>query len=256
MLLSSGFNSRAFFRQSLLLPLLLLSSKQTTNAMSTVANNKPAALIFLHGLGDTPAGWSSLEYQLPSIKPSLSNLTYIFPPAPTIPISINGGMTMPGWFDLFDWPIGVGCQNDEEGKSKAVTQIEKCVDELVEKGIDKNRIVIGGFSQGGAVALRAVYQSEEKYAACVNLSGWLTFDESTMKKSSASVPLMWGHGSFDDKVLFEQQKYGVDKLREMGVEEIQDSSYPVGHGAHPNEMEALAEFLDMKLFSGEEKAEK
>ena len=105
--------------------------------------------------------------------------------------------------------------------------------------------------QGGAVASRAVYQSEEKYAACVNLSGWLTFDESTMKKSSASVPLMWGHGSFDDKVLFEQQKYGVDNLREMGVEEVHDSSYPVGNGAHPDEMKALADFLDKKLFSGE-----
>jgi Predicted esterase len=251
---------------------------------TTTDNSAPpaAALIFLHGLGDTPAGWSSLSKQLPLMKPSLANVQYVFPPAPTIPISINGGMKMPGWFDLYDWPIAVGCQHDHDGLGKAVQTLEPFVQKLESQGIPKHRIVIGGFSQGGAVALRAVYHDgaaqtdnhhsndhsstapvQSQYAACVNLSGWLTFDDQLSSKSSSSsssssnqnhescnnVPLFWGHGSFDDKVLFEQQKYGVDKLvTEMNLKHVHDYSFPIGHGAHPEEMVMLAEFLDKVLF--------
>ena len=56
---------------------------------------------------------------------------------------------MPGWFDIFDWPIGVGCQNDEDGLKRSVETIHDCVRDLEAKGVDKSRIVIGGFSQGG-----------------------------------------------------------------------------------------------------------
>jgi hypothetical protein len=82
------------------------SSLPSTVAMSMSASTSgdkqcsgKYAVIFLHGLGDTPAGWSSLEYQLPSLKPSLGqDVHYVFPPAPTIGITINGGYEMPGWF--------------------------------------------------------------------------------------------------------------------------------------------------------------
>eukprot|EP00586_Coscinodiscus_wailesii_P012324 CAMPEP_0172506586 /NCGR_PEP_ID=MMETSP1066-20121228/196414_1 /TAXON_ID=671091 /ORGANISM="Coscinodiscus wailesii, Strain CCMP2513" /LENGTH=110 /DNA_ID=CAMNT_0013283673 /DNA_START=152 /DNA_END=481 /DNA_ORIENTATION=+ len=110
--------------------------------MSTSTSTpKPAGLIFLHGLGDTPAGWSSLRNQLPALRPNLSHLTYAFPAAPTIPISINGGMTMPGWFDLYDWPIGVGCQDDEVGLERAVAAVHKAALEMEKKGIERERIV-------------------------------------------------------------------------------------------------------------------
>jgi lysophospholipase-2 len=263
----------------------------STGSTSTTSSQPPAAaLIFLHGLGDTPAGWSSLSSQLPLMKPSLANIQYVFPPAPTIPISINGGMKMPGWFDLYDWPIAVGCQHDHDGLGKAVQSVEEFVRKLESQGIPKNRIVIGGFSQGGAVALRTVYHHDAKhddegnqdesssngssrsqYAACVNLSGWLTFDHVSSSSTSSSslssstsssnhhnqscmnVPLFWGHGSLDDKVLFEQQSYGVNKLvTEMNLKNVYDYSYPIGHGAHPEEMVMLAEFLDKVLFGNGE----
>jgi predicted esterase len=158
---------------------------------------------------------------------------------------------MPGWFDIFDWPIGVGCQNDEDGLKRSVETIHDCVRDLEAKGVDKSRIVIGGFSQGGAVALRAVYSSANangngNYAACVNLSGWLTFEETN--EVNDHVPLFWGHGSFDDKVLFEQQAYGVHKLTEVGVKNVKDSSYSVGHSSHPQEMVDFAKFLNEVLF--------
>ena len=219
---------------------------------------KPAALIFLHGLGDSPAGWSSIQHVLPSLKPSLSKLQYVFPPAPEIPLSINGNMIMPGWFDLYDWPIDVGCKDDKEGMLKAVNQIERTVEKLIKdnqaKGLDldRDRIVIGGFSQGGAIALLSSYLQplEKPYAGCVSLSGWLTQKddmETNISSSVSQTPLFWGHGEYDDKVLFAQQKYGVDFLKDKGVH-VEDKHYPMGHESHPQEMQAFADFLDRVLF--------
>ena len=247
-----------------ILPLILLSATTTkftlTRAMSssTATTNMPtksAALIFLHGLGDSPAGWSSLEDQLPSIEPSLSDVKYVFPAAPTIPLTINGGMTMPGWFDLYDWPIGVGVKDDDDGLAKAVDVVEECVAQLESEGFTRDRIAVGGFSQGGAVALRTAYygggskqDTNSGFAACVSLSGWVTFKEVPSNDGVKGTPLFLGHGSQDDKVLFEQQQHAEITLSSQGVKNIESKSYRMGHSSHPKEMMDMAQFLHKILF--------
>lgn len=228
-----------------------MSSSATTN------DKKKAALIFLHGLGDTPAGWSSLEKALPQMNPKLSQLKYVFPAAPQTAITINGGMLMPGWFDLFNWPIGVGSVDDKEGKMKSMKKIEDIVEKLEkEDGIPKRKIVVGGFSQGGAIAILTAYHKEsvsasaassdeESFAGCASLSGWLTLPDEVA--SSTTTPLFWGHGKYDDKVLFEQQAFGVKKLQEKGVS-VQHSDYSMGHESDPEEIKAFADFLEKVLF--------
>lgn len=123
---------------------------RTAIAMTNASGSaKKGAVIFLHGLGDSPAGWSELKETLPSFHSRLSEIEYIFPAAPTIPITINGGMAMPGWFDLYDWPIGVGSKDDEEGLLSGINLIEDHVEKLEsEHGIPRSKIVVGGFSQG------------------------------------------------------------------------------------------------------------
>jgi lysophospholipase-2 len=213
--------------------------------------SSPAALIFLHGLGDTPAGWTSLQSTLSLMRPNLAggeNLQYIFPPAPSIGITINGGMEMPGWFDLYDWPIALNARDDREGILQAIAQVEKEVEKLQERGIPKSRIVVGGFSQGGAIALETVYRSSERFCACVALSGWLTLREDLVVSDEAKkTPLFWGHGEYDDKVLFEHQFFGVKKLREQGVQAT-EKAYEMGHESDPEEMNDMAAFLDSVLF--------
>lgn len=238
---------------------LLLLSYQITSAMSATMK-KSGALIFMHGLGDTPAGWSHIAGQLPHLRPALSNLHYVFPRAPTIPIAINGNATMPGWFDIYDWPISVGVADDSTGLLRSVQQVE---DEIVkienEQGIPRNKIVVGGFSQGGAVALLTAYHRSNQakpLAGCVCLSGWLTLKDDVLAPS-ASVPLFWGHGQADDKVLFEQQSHGVMTLKEKEV--ITDASstvqsYPgLGHGSNSEELKSMAEFLEKTLLSPDDK---
>jgi predicted esterase len=253
------------------------SSAAAAASSSPTTATKSAALIFLHGLGDSPAGWSSLATSLPRLKPRLQNVEYVFPPAPTIALSINGGMKMPGWFDLYDWPIGVGTPDDRDGKIKAVAQVNDCVSKLEAKGIPRNRIVVGGFSQGGAIALLAAYHSNVSFtstssasassvesqqtatplAGCVALSAWLTLVDDLQVPANVAkqTRLFWAHGEYDDKVLFEQQKHGIDVLKQHGVVHISQSQFPMGHESHPQEMEQLATFLDTLLFEKQQSAE-
>jgi predicted esterase len=162
---------------------------------------------------------------------------------------------MPGWFDLYDWPIGISARDDKDGMLAAVEQIETTVETLErEMGIPPSRVVIGGFSQGGAVALVTAYhrrRGKVPFAGCVCLSGWLTLkdDLTTVTEDVANAtPLFWGHGKWDDKVLFEQQAHGVGRLRELGMD-VTDESYPMGHSSHPKELGAVAEFLERVLFT-------
>jgi predicted esterase len=231
-----------------------LMINSAARAMSSASNSaKRGALIFLHGLGDTPLGWSELQHALPQLKPKLKDIAYVFPAAPTIPISINGGMRMPGWFDLYDWPIGVGSKDDKEGLLKGVEQVEKEVEKLKQQGIDPSKIVVSGFSQGGAVALLAAYRNngETAYAGCGGLSAWLTLsDELNIGNAAKKTPLFWAHGRYDDKVLFEQQSFGVDKLRSMGIT-VTDTQYDMGHESDPSELSAFADFVEQCIFGDE-----
>jgi predicted esterase len=235
--------------------LLLITTFLVTGSFAMSSTAKRGALIFLHGLGDSPAGWSQLEYSLPGMKSRLKDIAYVFPPAPTIPITINGGSRMPGWFDLYDWPIGVGSKDDKDGMLAGVEAIQAEVAKLNDQGIPSEKIVVGGFSQGGAVALLAAYRSDVKFAGCAGLSAWLTLPgELKISDEAKQTPLFWGHGRMDDKVLFPQQKFGVDKLRGEGVT-VTDEAYDMGHESHPDEMQKLADFVDESIFGGEEDQE-
>jgi len=108
-----------------------------------------------------------------------------------------------------DWPIGIKAKDDREGKIKAAIKIEEAVEKLQkEEGIPPSRVVVGGFSQGGAVALLAAYhrrvEGKTPFAGCVCLSGWLTLKDElkVTDEVKSKTPLFWGHGQWDDKVLF------------------------------------------------------
>ena len=233
---------------------MLMNAIRMSKAAMSTSSGKKGALIFLHGLGDTPDGWSELEYSLPNLRPKLEEIAFVFPPAPVIPITINGGMKMPGWFDLYDWPIAVGSRDDKAGLLRGVDQIRQEISKLNQQGIPTNKIVVGGFSQGGAVALLTAYRkstsgSDEPLAGCVGLSAWLTLpmELDVSMKVAQKTPLFWGHGRFDDKVLFPQQRFGVEKLRAAGVT-VTDEQYDMGHSSHPQELRTMAEFVENVIF--------
>jgi lysophospholipase II len=176
---------------------------------------------------------------------------------------------MPGWFDLYDWPIEVGATDDTtQTLGVGVAAVQSAVNDLRQRGYALDTIVVGGFSQGGAVALLSAYHptarirslssssSSSPNSGSGTLSGWLTlipdFEAATKSNDSfaaaAATPLFWGHGQYDDKVLFEHQAFGVEKLRSMGVQSIDARQYPMGHESDPDELTALAQFVDGAIF--------
>lgn len=271
---------------------MMMSSTTTTAAKSSSSSSgKKGALIFLHGLGDgSPNGWEmTLEQQLTRCNSKLSsqNLVYIFPNAPLLPISINGGARMPGWFDLYDWPVDLEVQDDEVNIVQSISStndiIRKCMNDY---NLSSSQIIIAGFSQGGAIALLTAYHPKYRLqgttgttttslGGCINLSGWLPFRQKKSDWTEASipvstteptpkVPLFWGHGLYDEIVLMEHQKAGIEFLTERGLvtaptEDVSTNNksplgvqvlqYPVGHSSDPNEMKAMADFIDRILFT-------
>ena len=266
------------------------STNSTASEAGTATNKDKAAIIFLHGLGDvscsfslipdtyartnnilifaetqTPDGWSKLLPEaLPTYRPNLANvdITYVFPPAQNVGITINGGEQMPAWFDIFDWPLGVDAKDDPKGLAMSVKRIEKIVAELTdEEGIDPSRVVLGGFSQGGAVALMAAYNRRKQdavpFAACACMSGYLPLKTylDVSEKAAKDTPLFWAHGEYDDKILYEQFVYGVEKLESAGVS-VTACSYPVGHeSSNFEEIDDFAAFLEDVLCGDEATAQ-
>jgi lysophospholipase-2 len=164
------------------------------------------AVVFMHGLGDTPSGWRHLE---PTVSATLKQqgrspaepLRFVLPGAPVAAVTINGGAKCTSWFDIQDWPIDAEARDDRDGLLASVKRVHAHLDALVEGGTKAERIVVGGFSQGGAIALLATYSYPAKLGGCVCLSGWLTLRDDFVKEilveANAKTPCFWGHGTRD-----------------------------------------------------------
>ncbi|CAB9502278.1 protein thioesterase 1 [Seminavis robusta] len=213
-----------------------------------------AALVFLHGLGNSPQTCIPLiQDRLSQLDPTLSqDIKFVFPSAPRLCSTINGGQCLPCWFDLYDWPVKVGVRDDKQGIRQAVQQIQDEVAKLEAEGIPKSRIVLGGFSQGATLALSTAYGDttiEQPFAGCIALSGWLALrQELQCTPAACQTPLFWGHGQFDDSVKPEQQFFGVKKLLQQGVQSTTTKSYEMGHGVSAEELCDIAAFLKRVIY--------
>ncbi|KAK3246354.1 hypothetical protein CYMTET_44108 [Cymbomonas tetramitiformis] len=212
--------------------------------MSSRDSHKTGVVIWLHGLGDTGAGWSDLEH---SIGPRLPHIKWVFPDAPMQPVSCNWGMVMPSWFDLPAIPIDPESPENAPDYQAAVSKVHKIVQkEMKDAGVPSHRVMIGGFSQGGALSTQVALSFPEKLAAGVNFSGWLVAEneiKERMSEANSKTPLMWCHGESDPTVRFSNYKTGIEHLTKIGVS-VQGHTFPgMGHSACEEEMKLLREFI-------------
>ena len=155
------------------IPSLLVEMSALKHLKVAPKDAHTATVIFLHGLGDSGHGWLPVAKQLWAV-PGLSHVKWILPHAPSIPITLNGGMRMPGWFDLSTLDkLADPTAEDEAGLRRAVEAVDKLVQAEVDAGTPEGRIVLGGFSQGGAVALLTAISGRRKLAGVVALSTWV-----------------------------------------------------------------------------------
>ncbi|KAK4055415.1 hypothetical protein OIO90_003253 [Microbotryomycetes sp. JL221] len=184
-----------------------------------------ATVIFLHGLGDSGAGWAPMAYMMRD-SPRQTHVKWILPTAPIQPVTMNHGYKMNSWFDIYD--LRPGGTEDEKGLLESVSTVQKLIKQEIDNGIDPSRIIVGGFSQGAAISVLTGITTEYKLGGIVALSGFLTLSnkvKSMMVEHAPKYPLFWGHGTDDPVVAYEWGKRSVDKLRELGWNNIQFETY-------------------------------
>lgn len=199
-----------------------------------------SALVFLHGLGDTGHGWCDIlsEMDIPKMK-------IICPTAPHMPVTLNGGMRMPAWFDVFH--LGEGKRYDEEGLTKASSEVHTLLESEVLEGIDPSRIFLGGFSMGGALAVYSSYTHSKDLAGIVALSCWLPADKSALlsrMKSNKTTPVLQCHGDADPTVKYEGGVMTSELIKSFNPKNHEFKTFRgMGHSFCPGEISDIKDFI-------------
>ncbi|WP_434049217.1 alpha/beta hydrolase [Marinobacter salarius] len=201
--------------------------------------NPTAAVIWLHGLG---ASGHDFEPVVPELGlPDNAAVRFIFPHAPNMPVTINGGMTMPAWYDIKAMDIDRVVDTDQLMASSDA--VAKLVDREIERGVKSENIVIAGFSQGGAVAYELGLSYPKRLAGIIALSTYFATAK-TVKRSEANrdIPIRIYHGTFDPMVPEALGRQSVEKLQDMGFEPTYET-YPMEHSVCMEEIVDIGKFL-------------
>lgn len=177
------------------------------------APNPTAAVIWLHGLG---ASGHDFEPVVPELGlPEGAAVRFIFPHAPELPVTINGGMRMPAWYDIK--AMDIDRIVDTEQLMASSDAVAKLIDREIQRGIPSEKIVIAGFSQGGAVAYELGLSYPRRLAGVLALSTYFA-TEKTVKPSEANagIPISVYHGTFDPIVPEALGVRSVESLKGMG----------------------------------------
>jgi phospholipase/carboxylesterase len=202
-----------------------------------------ASIIWLHGLG---ANGHDFEPIVPQLRlPGTTAIRFIFPNAPSIPVTINGGMVMPAWYDITD--ASIERQIDHEQIMKSSEWINELIKQEIDRGVDSKRIIIAGFSQGGAVAYQVALTYPEPLAGLIALSTYFATSQ-TIKPSAENqnIPILVCHGTLDMVVPEILGRNAIDSLKTMGYE-AQYHTYPMQHSVDFDEIENISNWIQEVL---------
>ncbi|KAI8672917.1 hypothetical protein LRP88_02562 [Fusarium phalaenopsidis] len=218
------------------------------------ASRHTATVIFVHGLGDTGHGWASAVENWRR-RQRLDEVKFILPHAPQIPISVNMGMRMPGWFDVKQLGGDVNTlvrSEDTEGIKRSQQYFHNLIQEEIDAGIPSERIVLGGFSQGGAMSILSGLTCKNKLGGIIGMSSWLLLSQSfagmvSPTDANRQTPVKMFHGDADPIVNIQRGKLSVDLLKELGYD-VTWKVYPgMGHSACLEELDEVEAFLRQHL---------
>ena len=209
------------------------------------APNPSAAVIWLHGLGADGHDFAGLVPEL-----DLSNcppIRFVFPHAPSMPVTVNGGYVMPAWYDILG--PNLVSQQDAAGIQASEQAIVALIAHEVARGIPAERIVLAGFSQGCAMALHTGLRLPQRLAGIMALSGYLPLaNRLAAERHAANVltPVFMAHGTQDPVVVLARGEASRDALATLG-QPVQWHSYPMPHSLHPREIADISAFLAQVL---------
>ena len=201
--------------------------------------NPRASILILHGLGADASDFEPFAQEI-DLSP-VGPVRWVFPNAPRLPVTINGGFVMPAWYDIHP----DRAREDELGLRRAQAQIEALLAREVARGVPPGRIVLGGFSQGCAVALLAGLRHAERLAGIVGMSGYLPLAGKLAAERSAAnqqTPIFLAHGSQDEMVALPRAVASRELLASLGYA-VEWHEYPMGHSVCLEEVRALQDWL-------------
>ena len=208
-----------------------------------------ATVIWMHGLGADAWDFVPIVRELP--LPEDLALRFIFPTAPVRPVTINGGMEMRAWYDIA--MSDVARLPDEGGIRESQKSVEALIAREKHRGIDSSRVVLAGFSQGGAIALQAGLRYAEPLAGIMALSTYLTLEESLADEATAAnraTPILMAHGTQDEVIPLRLAEASRSALQAKGYA-VEWHTWPMPHSVCAEEVEAIAGFL-MRVLGGAE----
>jgi phospholipase/carboxylesterase len=200
-----------------------------------------AAVVWMHGLGADGHDFESLVPEL-KLGPSPA-IRFVFPHAPVRPVTINGGHRMRAWYDVAGFDRRA--PQDESAIRESAEAIGALVTRERERGIAANRIVVAGFSQGGAMALYTALRWPERLGAIVALSTYLPLADTLrgeLHPANASLPVFMAHGQFDSVLPQRLGEATRDTLQSLGCP-VEWHSYPMPHSVCLEEVADLRRFL-------------
>jgi phospholipase/carboxylesterase len=207
-----------------------------------------ATVVMMHGLG---AGADDFVPLVPQLDlAGVGPVRFVFPQAPTIPVTVNGGYRMPAWYDIA--VSDLGRQEDAAGLRASRDAIEALIAREKERGIPAGRIVLAGFSQGCAMALMTGLRHAERLAGIAGLSGYLPIAATTEAErapANADVPIFLAHGTRDGVVPLARAEASRAALVALGYP-VEWHTYPMEHTVVPPEVRELELWLQRVLAAG------
>lgn len=204
-----------------------------------------ATLIVLHGLGADGNDFVPIAQELQ--LQHAGGVRFVFPHAPVIPVTINGGYRMRAWYDILG--SEAHGRQDEAGLRKSLGQVEEIIAREKARGIPASRIVLMGFSQGCAMSLLVGLRHSEALAGIAGLSGYLPLAAATAGERSPAnhaTPIFLAHGEQDTMVTLERGEASRDVLVGLGYP-VEWHTYPMGHSVCMEEIEDLNRWLTQRL---------
>jgi phospholipase/carboxylesterase len=203
------------------------------------------SIVWLHGLGADGHDFMPIVPEL--LRARWPALRFVFPHAPVRPVTLNGGMRMRAWYDIRD--LDLQSRADESGVRESMAQVEALIAREGERGVPPSRVVLAGFSQGGAIALATALRREAPLAGVLALSTYLPLGASSAAEATVAgkrTPVFMAHGTQDPVVRPEWGAASRDALVALGVP-VQWHTYPMPHSVCAEEVADIATWLTARF---------
>ncbi len=207
--------------------------------------NPTAAVIWLHGLGADGNDFAPVVRELD--LSGCPGIRFVFPHAPTMPVTVNNGYVMRSWYDILGTDLVR--REDEAGLRKSQLAIEQLIAHQIASGIPANRIVLAGFSQGCAMTLQTGLRHPEQLAGLLCLSGYVPLNAKVAQErhpANQHTPVFLAHGESDPVIPIARAEQSRDLLLSLGYA-VEWHNYPMQHSLCPQEIDAIGAWFRTTL---------